>query len=185
MGIAHANHVYSRRVPRRFPSSCDNLSLSRSKLFLVPLPSVVLPPPLPSSLSSLLLPLLLAPPPAVCPLGRRSRRDSMVMKDCTRKTCTGITKKQFFSFVKVNAKAAWCSVGIQRPPPPHPLNPDAVLQLFQKLEQEQAMEDMPGTHRLVSVLLRSSWPGRHRRIATIRELQLRSSPGPVRSQTAL
>ena len=60
--------------PRRFPSSCDNLPLSRSKLFLVPLPSVVLPPPLPSSLSSLLLPLLLAPPPAVCPLGRRSRR---------------------------------------------------------------------------------------------------------------
>ena len=86
VGIAHADHVYSRRVSRRFPSSCDNLSFSRPKLFLVPLPSVVLPPPLPSSplspvlspplqspLSPLLLFLLLAPPPAVCPLGRRPR----------------------------------------------------------------------------------------------------------------
>ena len=75
MGIAHADYVYSRRVPRRLPSSCDNLSLSYSKLFPVSLPSAVLPPPLLSSLPPLLLSLLIAPPPAVCPLGRRRRPD--------------------------------------------------------------------------------------------------------------
>ena len=67
MGIAHADHVYSCCVPRRFPSSCDNLSLSRSKLFPVPLPSAVLPPPLLSSLSPLLLSLLIALPPPCVP----------------------------------------------------------------------------------------------------------------------
>ena len=68
MWASHTPTMYIVAVcPRRFPSSCDNLSLSRSKLFLVPLPSVVLPPPLLSSLSPLLLPLLLAPPPPCVP----------------------------------------------------------------------------------------------------------------------
>ena len=44
----------------------------------------------------------------------------VVMQDYTRKTRTGITKKQFFNFVKANAKAAWHSVCIQRPPDPPP-----------------------------------------------------------------
>ena len=46
-------------------------------------------------------------------------QDGVVMQDYTRKTRTGITKK-LFSFVKANAKAAWHSVGIQRPPDPPP-----------------------------------------------------------------
>ena len=52
-----------------------------------------------------------------------------------------------------------------------------------KAGTEKAMEDVSGIHRLVSAL-RSSWPGEHRRIATSRELQLRSSPGPGRCWTA-
>ena len=40
------------------------------------------------------------------------------MQDDTHKTRTGITKKQFFSIVKANTKAAWHPVGMQQPPPP-------------------------------------------------------------------
>ena len=64
------------------------------------------------------------------------------------------------------------------PRPPNPPNPNAVLQLFRKLEHVEAarVEDISGTHRLVSAVFRSSWPERYRRIATSQELQLRSSP---------
>ena len=77
MGTTHADHVYSCCMPHRFPSSCDNLSLSRSKLFPVLLPLAMLPPLLLSSLTPLLLSLLNALPPVVCPLGRRPRRDTL------------------------------------------------------------------------------------------------------------
>ena len=92
------------------------------------------------------------------------------MQGYTRKTCTGTTKKQFLRTpMQLSVQLAYSG-----PRPPHPPNPDAVLQLFRKLEQEEAtrMEDMSGTHWLVSAFLRSSWPGRHRRIATSQELQL-------------
>ena len=50
-------------------------------------------------------------------------QDGVVMQDYTRKTCTGIAKKLFFSFVKANTKAAWRPVGIQQPPSPPPPQP--------------------------------------------------------------
>ena len=45
-------------------------------------------------------------------------QDGVVVRDYTHKKHTGITKKQFFSIVKANTKAAWHPVGIQQPPPP-------------------------------------------------------------------
>ena len=56
---------------------------------------------------------------------------------------------------------------------------------FLKAGIEKAMEDMSGTHRLVSTLLQSFWPEGHCRISTSWELQLRSSPGPDQGQAAL
>ena len=110
----------------------------------------------------------------ICAPSKRIRRCDA---DYTRKTRTGIAKKQFFSFFKANTKADWRPVGIQQPPL-HPPNPNAILQLFRNLEHVEAarVEDMSGTHRLVSAVLQSSWPERHRRIATSQELQLRPPP---------